>query len=449
MRRRMIFGGTLAAAVVGIAIGLSSAALLPNESSRVLAAGLGADNDSRLDPKAQVAITAAWEAAWEAAPVASVTRAVVARNGDNLMGLLTRAGAARSDAATAIESLKGVYDPRRDLRVGQKLLITFDLGNAGAEAPMQLAKLKLPLAFDRDVSVERANGGGFKAQETEKKLERRLIRAAGTIDSSLFQDGREADIPASVLAKLIQLYSFDVDFQREIRQGDAFEILFERFFDERGDAVHDGEVAYAMLSLRGSTLPLYQYETPEGNLDYFNDKGQSVRKALMRTPIDGARLSSPYGKRVHPILGYTKMHTGTDFAAPRGTPIYAAGNGTITQIGRNGGYGNYIRIRHSNGSYQTAYAHMKGFARGLKKGSRVKQGQVIGYVGSSGNSTGQHLHYEVFKDGSRMNPMSLKLPSGEILAGAALDRFTAHQVQIDTLNETLGQDVQLAGKPDK
>ena len=303
MRRKMVFGGTLAAAVVGIAIGLSSTALLPNESSRVLAAGLGADNDARLDPAAQVAIAATWEAAREAAPVKSVTRAVVTRNGDNLMGLLTRAGAARSDAATAIESLKGVYDTRRDLRVGQKLLITFDLGKVDAEAPMQLAKLTLPLAFDRDVSVERASGGGYKAQETEKKLEMRLIRGAGTIDSSLFQDGREADIPASVLAKLIQLYSFDVDFQREIRQGDGFEILFERFFDEQGNAVHDGEVAYAKLSLRGSTLPLYQYESSEGVLDYFNAKGQSVRKALMRTPIDGARLSSPYGKRVHPILG--------------------------------------------------------------------------------------------------------------------------------------------------
>lgn len=442
MRRRIILGG-IVTAVVGITIGFSSAAFLPRQATVALAG----DNDSTLDPKAQVAIITTWEAAASLSPVRSVTRAVVARNGDNLMGLLTRAGADRSDAATAIAALKGVYDPRRDLRIGHKLLITFDPKGADLEAPLVLAKVELPLAFDRDVSIQRKIDGAFTAQEVEKKLERRLVQASGTIDSSLFQDGREAEIPPQVLIQLIQLYSFDVDFQREIRAGDAFEILYERLFDENGNVVHDGEVAYAKLTLRGTEMPLYQYTTAANNTDYFNAKGQSVRKALMRTPIDGARLSSAYGKRKHPILGYTKMHTGTDFAAPRGTPIYAAGNGVITQIGRNGGYGNYIRIRHTNGSYQTAYAHTKGFARGLKKGSRVKQGQVIAYVGSTGNSTGPHLHYEVFKDGKRTNPQKLQLPSGEILAGVELARFMAEREQTDALNQSLGQDVQLAGKP--
>ncbi len=442
MRRSVIFGGTLAA-VVGITIGFSSAALWPQDTPRLLAA----DNDYLLNPKAQVSATAAWEAASAVAPIRSVTRTVVARNGDNLMGLLTRAGADRGDAYTAIQSLEGVYDPRRNLRVGHKLLITFDPDREDANGPLQLAKVELPLAFDRDVAVQRAANGDFTAQEIEKKLQRRLVLASGTINSSLFQDGREADIPAPVLVKMIQVYSFDVDFQREIREGDRFEILYERFFDRAGNVVHDGEVAYAMLSLKSTELPLYQYETTEGNLDYFNAKGQSVRKALMRTPIDGARLSSGYGKRKHPILGYTKMHTGTDFAAPRGTPIYAAGNGKVTQIGRNGGYGNYIRIRH-NGTYQTAYAHMKGFARGLKNGSRVKQGQIIGYVGTTGRSTGPHLHYEVFKDGGRTNPQRLKLPSGETLAGAELKRFETYRADIDELNDSLAKDIQLAGKPE-
>ncbi len=442
MRRRIILGG-IVTAVVGLTIGFSSAALLP----RPAIVALAADNDRALDPQAQVAIMTNWEAAASLSPVRSVTRAVVARNGDNLMGLLTRAGADRSDAATAIASLKEVYDPRRDLRIGHKLLITFDPDTADLDGPLKLAKIELPLAFDRDVAVERKIDGGFKAQEIEKKLERRLVQASGTIDSSLFQDGRDADIPAQVLVELIQLYSFDVDFQREVRRGDGFEILFERYFDEQGNAVYDGDIAYAMLTLGDSPLPLYQYETSAGNSDYFNDKGQSVRKALLRTPINGARLSSAYGMRKHPILGYTKMHTGTDFAAPRGTPIFAAGNGVITQIGPNGGFGNYIRIRHTNGSYQTAYAHTKGFARGLKKGSRVKQGQVIAYVGTSGNSTGNHLHYEVFRDGKRTNPQGLTLPSGEILAGAELARFTAEREQMDALNRSLGQDVQLASKP--
>ena len=440
MRRRIIFGGVVTA-VIGIAMGFSSAAFWP----RATAVALAGDNDSALDPKAQVAVMTIWEATATLSPVQTVTRAVVARNGDNLMGLLTRAGADRSDAHTAIQSLKGVYNPRRDLRVGHKLLVTLDPNGAGNDAPLQLAKLELPLTFDRDVAVTRAADGGFEAEEITKNLERRLIQANGTIDSSLFQDGREAEIPAQVLVKLIQIYSFDVDFQREIRAGDKFEILYERLFDEQGNVVHEGEVAYAKLTLRGKELPLYQYTTKAGNQDYFDAKGQSVRKALMRTPIDGARLSSGYGKRKHPILGYTKMHTGTDFAAARGTPIYAAGSGSVTQIGRNGGYGNYIRVRH-NGSYQTAYAHLKGYARGLKKGSRVKQGQIIGYVGTTGRSTGPHLHYEVFKDGKRTNPQRLKLPSGEKLGGEALARFMAHREQMDELNQALAQDVLLAGK---
>lgn len=200
--------------------------------------------------------------------------------------------------------------------------------------------------------------------------------------------------------------------------------MYEQFRGENGDVVHQGNIHYAKLTLRDKGVPLYRYTTTKGNLDYFNAKGESVRKTLMRTPIDGARLSSRFGKRKHPILGYTRMHSGVDFAAPRGTPIYAAGNGTVVQSGRNGGYGNYVRIRH-NGTYQTAYAHLSKFARGARRGARVRQGQVIGYVGTTGRSTGPHLHYEVLRNGRQINPRSVRIPSGEKLKGAELKKFLA------------------------
>ncbi|MCK5275569.1 MAG: M23 family metallopeptidase, partial [Alphaproteobacteria bacterium] len=222
----------------------------------------------------------------------------------------------------------------------------------------------------------------------------------------------------------IRIFSWDVDFQRDIRKGDGFEVMYERFFDDNGELAHNGEVVYASLTLSGKRHAVYRHILKNGDVDYFDEKGQSAKKALMRTPIDGARLSSGFGKRKHPILGYTKMHKGLDFAAPRGTPIYAAGNGTVNYAGKKGGYGNYVRIRH-NGTYQTAYAHMSGIARGVRKGKRVNQGQVIGYVGTTGRSTGNHLHYEVIRNGKFINSRRMHLPSGKALKGDDLAAFTA------------------------
>ena len=227
--------------------------------------------------------------------------------------------------------------------------------------------------------------------------------------------------PAS-LQDMIRAYSFDVDFQREIRVGDSFAMLYEEFADEDGNVVRYGSPTLAVLRVSGATLPIYQYTPASGFADYFNDKGESVRKALLRTPIDGARITSGFGMRDHPLLGYSRMHKGVDFGAAAGTPILAAGDGTIDFIGRNSGYGNYVRIRH-NDTYKTAYAHMQGFANGLGQGSRVRQGQVIGYVGSTGMSTGPHLHYEVMVQDEQINPLDVKLPSGEKLAGTELASF--------------------------
>ncbi len=381
-------------------------------------------------------------AATQANPEAEtpVVREVAVASGDNLMGILVRAGVDRNEAYAAIASLKNVYNPRRDLNVGDKLRLTFgpaDETRPGTGGPDGTASnfafdgLVLPVSYNRDIAVTRAENGGFSASEIERPLQRNSVRASGKIDSSLFVDGRNAGLPITVLVELIRIYSFDVDFQREIQSGDRFEVMYDQFTDEDGRPVHNGDITYAKLILSGTKLPLYRYNTKAGNLDYFNEKGASVRKALMRTPIDGARLSSRFGMRKHPILGYSRLHTGTDFAASAGTPIYAAGNGTVAEIGRKGGYGKDIRLRH-NGTYDTAYAHMKSYARGLTRGKRVNQGQVIGYVGTTGRSTGPHLHYEVHRNGKQINPQTLKLPSGEKLKGKELKLFAAHRDAMDS-----------------
>ncbi len=390
--------------------------------------------DTQIDAFAQVITTAQWEAEADRQPPAPITRVVAVESGDNLMGVLLRAGAERAVAHAAIQSLKGSYDPRRDLNVGDELQITFgpdtirtvDNAETDDDANYVLARLTIPVSYDRLIDVSRNEEGRFEANEVERHLEREIVQAPGTIDSSLFVAASEAGIPPRVLAELIRIYSFDVDFQRDIWQGDKFELMYEQFRGENGDIVHEGDIHYAKLTLRDSEIPLYRYTTTASNLDYFNAKGNSVRKTLMRTPIDGARLSSRFGKRKHPILGYTRLHAGVDFAAPRGTPIYAAGNGTILIAGRNGGYGKYIRVRH-NGTYQTAYGHLSKFARSTRKGARVKQGQVIGYVGSTGSSTGPHLHYEVLRNGRQINPRSVRIPSGEKLKGAELEKFIAQR----------------------
>jgi murein DD-endopeptidase MepM/ murein hydrolase activator NlpD len=237
-----------------------------------------------------------------------------------------------------------------------------------------------------------------------------------------------------VIVDIIHLFSWDVDFQRDVRPGDSFNALVERSHLKNGDIARWGEVLYAEMTVRGKTQRYFRFETKNKKgrtrVGYFNEKGHSARKPLLKTPVDGARLSSGFGRRRHPILGYTKMHRGVDFAAPSGTPVYAGGNGRITSIGRNGGYGRYIRIRH-NGRYSTAYGHLRRYARGMKRGKRVRQGQIIGYVGSSGRSTGPHLHYEVLVGGRQVNPLRLRLPAGRRLKGKELASFSTLRTYLD------------------
>ena len=256
---------------------------------------------------------------------------------------------------------------------------------------------------------------------------------------------RRASLPNSVTDRLIRLFSWDVDFQRDIRRGDRFETLYEEVTLEKDESQVKGELVYAGLTLRGNLIDAYLFSPDGGLRTYYDSEGRSLRKFLLRTPIDGARLSSHFGKRRHPVLGYTKMHKGTDFAAPRGTPIYAGGSGRIEKAERYGGYGNYIRIRHSD-TWSTAYAHMHKFAKGMRPGARVRQGQVIGYVGTTGRSTGNHLHYEVLKNGKQVNPMKMKQPPATKLAGADLKAFEKERARIDAMRERLGKEPLLTSR---
>ena len=358
-----------------------------------------------------------------------VRKAVVIRRGDTLSVALTRAGGTREEAEAAIVAFRKVHNPRK-LRAGQTLSLAFDPENGSSGTP-RLAALALDVAADRDVVVTRGEDGIFLPSVVDRPLDRVLQRTAGTIDSSLYVSARSAGMPNQVLMEMVHIFSFDVDFQREIQRGNRFEVLYEAVFNADGEFVENGPILYAKLEVGEREVELFRFEPVEGPADYLDAAGASVRKALMRTPINGARLSSGYGMRKHPILGYNKKHLGVDFAAPVGTPIYAGGDGTITMIGWHGNYGKYVRIRH-NSTYSTGYAHLSGYAKGMKRGKRVRQGQVIAYVGSTGMSTGPHLHYEVMVGNKRINPMTLKLPSGRKLKGSELAAFQA-QVQKITI----------------
>ena len=394
---------------------------------------LAADFEQQLDPHYFVFAHTEFDAARESA-MQPERRAVRAAKGDTFMALLLKADVPRAEAHEAIVALRKVYNPRK-LMPGQAIEFSF-MPDRSESGPARFLGLSFEPDAEQIINVERAWNNGFKARVIKKELTLRLVRSAGSMDRSLYVDTTRAAIPAPVVAQLIRAYSFDVDFQRDIQRGDAFDVIYEQYQDENGRSARTGNMVYAALSLSGITLQVYRYELAGGVVGYFNEKGESVRKALMRTPVDGARLSSRYGRRRHPILGYTRMHRGVDFAAPRGTPVMAAGSGVIARVGWNGSYGRYIKIRH-NGTYATAYGHLHRYARNIKAGKRVRQGQIIGYVGSTGRSTGPHLHYEVHRKNRQINPMKLRLPTGNKLTGKRLARFMKFRAGIDEKRASL------------
>ena len=271
----------------------------------------------------------------------------------------------------------------------------------------------------------------FKEEILSIKLSKKILYKEDIILQSLYKSAENQKIPANIIIEFAGIYGFQVDFQRDIRKKDKFQILYELYLNEKEEIVETGEILFANLKLSGQDNSLYYFDH-SGSEGHYDKNGKSVKKALMKTPINGARLSSPFGMRKHPIDGFNKMHRGTDFAAPKGTPIMASGDGIIKKAGWCGGGGNCVKIKH-NSTYQTVYAHMSKFARGIKTGVRVKQGQTIGYVGSTGKSTGPHLHYEVIVNGKKVNSQKLKLPSGKILKGQERKLFETKKIKLDVL----------------
>ena len=271
----------------------------------------------------------------------------------------------------------------------------------------------------------------FNEQVVAIKLNKKIVYKENIILKSLYKSATDQKIPANTIIDFASIYGFQVDFQRDIRKQDKFQIMYEIFLNQKNEIVETGEILFANLKLSGQDNNLYYFDI-EGSEGHYDNNGKSVKKALMKTPINGARLSSPFGMRKHPIDGFNKMHRGTDFAAPMGTPIMASGDGVIKKAGWCGGGGNCVKIKH-NSTYQTIYAHMSKFARGIKNGVRVKQGQTIGYVGSTGKSTGPHLHYEVIVNGKKVNSQKLKLPSGKILKGKERKLFETKKIKLEVL----------------
>ena len=270
----------------------------------------------------------------------------------------------------------------------------------------------------------------FVVKENIIKLNKKEVVVKNTIENNLYKSAIDAKIEPNIIIEFARIFGFEVDFQRDIRKGDWFEIYYEKFLDDNGNIRDTGKIIYASMAVNGQEINLYNFKYKNEPEEYYDIKGKSITKSLMKTPINGARLSSSFGMRKHPILGYNKMHRGTDFAAPSGTPIMASGSGTVTRARWCGGGGNCVKIRH-NSSYETIYAHMKSFAKGIKEGRKVKQGQIIGYVGSTGLSTGPHLHYEVIVNGKKVNSQKLKLPSGKILKGQERNEFEIERIKID------------------
>jgi len=353
--------------------------------------------------------------------------------GENFVDALKRAGINASERNEAAYAFGKHYNLRR-LRPGQEFLLTlgwpqetlFQHASNGGDAGARLVALEFRADPENRVLVRRDDDGKFIGEAAPIAMTTRMVSVEGRIDGSLYLSAKASGAPDQIIADLADAFAYDVDFQREIFGGDEFEAIFEARYDDQGELVSTGDIIYARLHWRGRSREkgYYRFASSEDGKrgDYYDATGQGAKRLLMKTPIDGARLSSRFGTRKHPILGYRRAHKGVDFAASRGTPIKAAGDGVVERADRYGSFGNYIRIRHANG-YKTAYAHLKGFRRGVRKGKRVRQGDIIGYVGTTGRSTGPHLHYEVHLKGKAVNPQKLKIATGKQLKGADLDRF--------------------------
>lgn len=353
------------------------------------------------------------------------------KSGETLSGVLQSYGVSAVETDRAVDEIREVFNMRK-LRVGQK--IHLDLSVAAVESAAEITqknivKLDFQPSITDIVHLELDDKNEFVARIEKVDLDEIYIKASGVIESSFYESMIKAGVTDNVTLQLISALSFVVDFQRDIKSGNEFEVLYQAYVKD-GELLKGKVPAYVKLKMKREEVEIFVTENADGSLGYHHADGQNVKKGLLRTPINGARISSRFGNRKHPILGYTRLHAGVDFAAATGTPIYSAGDGTVAFVGRKGGYGNYVKIKH-NGTYSTAYAHASRFANGMRVGKHVKQGQVIAYVGTTGRSTGPHLHYEVHKNGRQINPQNAKFNIVSKLTGDALVQFKKHKAVIE------------------
>jgi len=350
------------------------------------------------------------------------------KSGDSIQKILKKFKVQNNEIQTVINQYKKYSNPNQ-LLTGNKIDIIIEKNIS--KKNYSIAKFAIPITKSTTIEITKDEHGKIASKKIITKLYKKKILSENIIKNNLYSSAIKAKINPDTIIEFARIFGFEIDFQRDIRENDYFKIIYDKYFDENGEFIKSGSIHYAHMSVNGREITLYKYGNDK-SYGYFDINGKSVEKALMKTPINGARLSSSFGMRKHPILGFNKMHTGTDFAAPSGTPIMASGSGTIVLAKWCGGGGNCIKIKH-NSTYETIYAHMKSFARGMKKGKKVRQGEIIGYVGSTGISTGPHLHYEVTVNGKKVNSQKLKLPSGKVLKDNERKLFEIHRIKTDVL----------------
>ena len=355
----------------------------------------------------------------------------IVKNSDTIESILKKFSVKQSEVALIVKKIK-----KKDLSnisPGQKIKFILKKSKNGKD--LEIFKINYPISKTTFVRIDKRKDGIEITRNITQLFKRRVV-VQGNISNNLYSSASNAGMEPGIIIEFARIFGFEVDFQRDIRKGDGFQVMYERYLNDRNKKIKTGKILYAFLNVNNQKIKLYRFEN-KNDYDFYDDKGKSIRKALMKTPINGARLSSPFGNRKHPILGFTKHHNGTDFAAPTGTPIMASGNGTVIKAGWCGNGGNCVRIRH-NSSYTTGYGHMSKIA--TRTGRRVRQGQIIGYVGNTGMSTGPHLHYTVSHNGKFINSQKLKLPSGKILIGEERKKFELERIKLDVaLGELLSK----------
>ncbi len=351
-----------------------------------------------------------------------VDKEITVQKGDTLISILNNLGLNREQSNDLFYALKKHYDPR-NLKIGQKLAANLSIHSRSGDIIRFNSLTIEPAVGERVVAVLNENDE-FEVSAVKDELIEEVNSATGSISGTLSGSMQAHGVPNRIVNNFISIFAYAVDFRHDVRKGDKFEIVYENYLAPNGKVVKSGNVVYAALILRKDKIAMYRFKSRDGNIDYYTEKGQALKKTLDKKPMSyrNARISSPFGKRYHPILRQTKIHWGVDYAAPRGTLVYAGGDGVVQVAKYNGAYGNYVKIRH-NSEFSTAYGHMQSIAKGIRPGTRVKQGQVIGYVGSTGRSTGPHLHYEVVQNGRRVNPRTIRASTGENLAGRDLANF--------------------------